>query len=105
VFDKEKAGAVFLETTPLKIMQKLLAREAIAGMRTLEEGGRLFADHLKTLTVFPCLMISHDIIIALLYAYFSKLTPLKFPDYLDGFCLKMDREGTVKSFFHYNGSR
>lgn len=90
VFDKEKAGAVFLKTAPSKIMQKLLDRETVVGMRTLEEGGRLFADYLKTLTSFPCLMISHDIIIALLYAYFFKSNSRKLPAYLDGFFLDMD---------------
>lgn len=71
-------------------MQKLLDRETVVGMRTLEEGGRLFADYLKTLTIFPCLMISHDIIIALLYAYFFKSNSRKLPAYLDGFFLDMD---------------
>jgi len=90
VFDKKKAGAVFLKTTPFEIMQKLLNKEAVAGMRTLEEGGRLFVNFLKTLTLLPCLMISHDIIIALLYAYFSKSSIPEFPDYLGGFCLNLD---------------
>ena len=97
VFDNEKAGPVFLENTPYKIMQKLLACESVPGMRTIDEGGKLFEQYLKSLTLFPCLMISHDIIIALLYSYFSKSYHSKFPDYLSGFCLKINGKGDGKS--------
>jgi broad specificity phosphatase PhoE len=97
VYDDAKAGPLFLANTPYEIMQKLLARKNLPGMRTIEEGGRLFDAYLKTVSRFPCLMISHDIIIALLYAYFSKSILQKFPDYLGGFCLNLDKRDNKSS--------
>jgi len=105
VFDQEKAGSIFLENTPYIIMQKILSAQHVPGMRTLEDGVKLFVDYLKTFTHFPCLMISHDIIIALLQAYFSKSTPHKFPDFLNGFWLKIDEKSDDKSCKAYNSAK
>lgn len=85
VYNPQKAGPHFLE----KPLNKITHDAPIPGMRTVEEGGLLFVNYLKTIQLFPCLMISHDIIIALLVSYFSKIET-SFPNFLDGFCLKIE---------------
>jgi len=105
VLDPDLAGSMFLENAPYKIMQKILAAEHVPGMRTLEDGVKLFIDYLKTLTHFPCLMISHDIIIALLQSYFFKSIPHKFPDFLEGFWLQVDEKWNDKSWKAYNNAK
>ena len=82
VNNPQKAGPHFL-------LNKVNRHTPIPGMRTVEEGGRLFVNYLNTIQLFPCLMISHDIIIALLISYFSKIE-IDFPNFLDGFCLKIE---------------
>jgi len=84
VAEPEAAGRYFLKHSITEIVGKLFHSEPIPGMRNLEEGGRLFTNYLKTIERFPCLMISHDIIVALLKSYFFK-TPPEIPSYLDGF--------------------
>ncbi len=87
--EPEVAGRYFLEDPINEIAAKIFYSEPFPGMRNLEEGGRLFIDYLKTIERFPCLMISHDIIIALLKSYFFKTSP-QIPNYLDGFSIQQE---------------
>lgn len=87
VSDPVLAGRYFLENSTLEIMNKMLSSEHIPGMRSLKEGALLFINYLKTIRFFPCLMITHDIIIALLKSYFFE-TPAQIPMFLDGFLLQ-----------------
>ena len=97
VSNPDEAGSLFLSTTLQEIMNKIAKGEPIPGIRSLQEGGLLFEKHLKTIQKFPCLMFSHDIIIALLYAYFNNSNQLleQLPDFLDGFCLQFDDNGML----------
>ncbi len=88
ISDLEKAGPIFLKKTPQEIVRQLISLQSVPGMRTLEEGGKLFADYLKTIKTFPCLMVTHDSIISLLSAYFFK-PDMDFPAFLDGFCITL----------------
>lgn len=87
VAEPEVAGRYFLENSIIEIMNKMLSSEPIPGMRSLEEGALLLISYLKKVHFFPCLMITHDIIIALLKSYFLKHPP-QIPLFLDGFSLQ-----------------
>jgi broad specificity phosphatase PhoE len=89
VSDPEKAGPVFMKSTPQAIAHLLLAKKPIPGMRTIEEGSTLFMNYLQKVKKFPSLMISHDMIIALLSAHFLK-TATEFPHFLEGLCITID---------------
>lgn len=95
VSNPEQAGPIFLNSLLHDILQRLASCQPIPGMRTLKEGGLLFENYIKTIKAFPCLMFSHDIIIALLHTYFHKTCPNQLPDYLDGFILQMSEKGLI----------
>jgi broad specificity phosphatase PhoE len=99
VSNPDMAGPIFLNNTLREIMNKIALGEPIPGIRSLQEGGVLFEKHLKTIKKFPCLMFSHDMIIALLNAYFNNSNQLleRLPDYLDGFCLQFNDAGILFS--------
>lgn len=83
----EVAGRYFLENPIHEIATKIFYSDPFPGMRKLSEAGLLFTNYLKTIKRFPCLMISHDIIVALLKSYFFK-TPPEIPNYLEGFTIQ-----------------
>ncbi len=95
IADPEKAGPLFLENTLDQIKIRLVRSERLPGFHSLEEGVHLFMAHLKTIRSYPCLLISHDLIISLLCSYFLKIdTP--FPAFLDGFCISNQKN--LKTF-------
>lgn len=90
----EQAGPVFMKSSSWEIAKKLISHQALPGMKTLEEGGAHFVSYLKTLHSFPCLMISHDIIVSLLCTYFLK-SEAWFPHFLEGFCVKVQSDDVM----------
>lgn len=88
VANPELTGRYFLENSIMDIINQTCSSTPVPGMKSLEEGVLLFIDYLKTIKLFPCLMITHDLIIALLKSYFFK-TPPQIPQFLDGFSVEM----------------
>jgi hypothetical protein len=87
VEDPETAGGYFFESSIIDIINDLVSSRPIPGMRSLKEGALLFINYLKTIQLFPCLIITHDIIIALLKSYFFN-TPPQIPQFLGGFFIE-----------------
>lgn len=88
--DPEIAGPVFLEKPLLQIAQTLVdGKTRIPGMRSLEEGGKLFLEYVLKVKYFPCLMITHDIVICLLCCFFLESNEVHkyLPAFLEGFVL------------------
>jgi len=89
VADPEATGNYFLENSIIDIINQTYSSVFIPGMRSLKEGADMFINYLKTIQKFPCLMITHDIIIALLKSYFFN-SPPEIPEFLDGFSIEME---------------
>jgi phosphohistidine phosphatase SixA len=89
VSDPTLAGPYFLANSIQESLEKMLLAEHIPGVRSLKEGAHLFINYLKTIQIFPCLMITHDVIIALLKSYFFDVPP-QIPLFLDGFSLQLE---------------
>ena len=93
VDEPQEAGRLFLNTPLQEIAQDVVeGKKDIPGMRLLADGGKLFLDYVLTVKRFPCLMITHDIVICLLCCFFfaSKDVQKYFPDFLEGFALDLD---------------
>lgn len=92
VLDPARAGPIFLEMPLQQIMQSLVEGRKLPGMPSLAEGGRLFLDFISQVKQFPCLMISHDIIICLLCCFFFESTNIEkyMPYFLQGFLMTID---------------
>lgn len=84
------AGPYFMNKTALQMIDAMDSGQPIPGIRSVKEGGLLFVDYLKTIKQFPCVMFSHDIIIALLKSYFFNVSP-QLPSFLDGFCISQEK--------------
>lgn len=86
------AESAFLHFSPHQIAQKIADGETIPGMRSLTNGGECFLEYTLGVKKFPCLMITHDIIICLLCCFFfqSKEAAKYFPDFLKGFSLNTE---------------
>lgn len=80
------AGSYFMNKTTRQMIDAMYSGESIPGIRSIKEGCLLFIEYLKTIKQFPCIMFSHDIIIALLKSYFFNAPP-QLPSFLDGFCI------------------
>ncbi len=89
VAEPNVAGPYFLNKTNHQMIHALYWGEQIPGVRNIKEGCELFIEYLKTIKLFPCVMFSHDIIIALLKSYFFNVAP-QLPTFLDGFCISKD---------------
>lgn len=89
VAEPEVAGPHFLNKTNDQMIYALHSGEQIPGVRSIKEGCLLFIEYLKTIELFPCIMFSHDIIIALLKSYFFNTSP-QLPSFLDGFCISKE---------------
>lgn len=87
ITDAIKAGPLFLQTPLRQIAQAIVSQKKLPGMRSLIEGGHLFLSYISQVKNFPCVMISHDIIICLLCCFlFESADVDKYtPDFLDGF--------------------
>ncbi|NGX38376.1 MAG: Lipopolysaccharide core heptose(II)-phosphate phosphatase [Chlamydiae bacterium] len=92
--DPEKAGSVFLETPLPEILQAIAGGKRLPGMRSMEEGCKLFLDYTKKMNTRVSLMISHDSIISLLGAYFFKDKEVLnyIPGFLEGFRFESDAQ-------------
>ena len=97
IVDPIKAAPIFLETPLNNIMHNILSSRTPLGVRSLHEGSELFLSYLHTMHKLPCLMISHDSIIALLYAYFFKTMNINeyIPDFLEGLVITKKSDGVV----------
>lgn len=86
ISDPVEAGPLFLETPLESIAQAIVDHQKLPGMRTLEEGSHIFLRHVLQVDKFPCIMISHDIIISLLCCFFFKSDNAQefMPNYLEG---------------------
>jgi len=101
ISDAAQAGPLFLEH-PLEHIAQLLA-DGMAlppGMRSMEEGAALFVTYALSVKRFPCLMITHDIVICLLCCYFfgSRDVQKYSPGFLQGFLMECDSHRI--SIFH-----
>lgn len=87
IFDTVKAGPLFLQRSIQEIAQTIVDKKELPGMRSLVEGGIIFLNHVARVKKFPCLMVSHDIVICLLccFLFESKNVEKYMPDFLDGF--------------------
>ena len=92
IADCKKAGPLFLERSIEEIAHALVNGRKLSGMRSLEEGARIFLNHIFQFKHFPCVMISHDIIICLLECFLLKSKNIKdhMPDFLEGFSMRME---------------
>ncbi len=93
VSDASQAGPFFLENSLEHIAQLLVdGNTSIPGMRSIEDGATLFINHALSVNRFPCLMITHDIVICLLCCYFFKSRDVQkyLPGFLQGFLLECD---------------
>ncbi|WP_194847948.1 histidine phosphatase family protein [Candidatus Neptunochlamydia vexilliferae] len=90
IFDPDAAGPVFLSTHLIEVAQSIVKGVSLPGMRTLSEGGQIFLDHVSTLDSKITLMISHDIIIALLSAFLLQDVHVEnyMPDFLKGLLIE-----------------
>lgn len=97
IIDSIKASSTFLENSLHSILQKSISSQLPSGMRSLREGAELFLSYLNTIDKLPCLMISHDSIIALLYAYFFKSLDINtyIPDFLEGMVITKKSDGYI----------
>lgn len=87
VTDCARAGPIFLEKSVEEIAEALVNQETLPGLSSLEKGADVFFNYLSQLQHFPCLMISHDIIICLLACFLAKSKDVKkhMPGFLEGF--------------------
>ncbi len=95
VADSEEAGPIFLKNPLQEIAKNVVeGKKRIPGMRSLAEGGQLFLDYALKVKSFPCLMITHDIVICLLCCFFFTSMEVQkyFPGFLEGFALNIDSE-------------
>ncbi len=100
IIDPIQAGPLFLQHSLQDMALAIVKGEKLPGIRSLEEGGLLFLNYISQVKRFPCLMISHDIIICLLLCFFFKSKEVNnyMPDFLEGFT--MNRE-SGRLFIHY----
>jgi|CXWL01.1.fsa_nt_gi hypothetical protein len=105
VADAKLAGPVFLENTIEKIALAIVNGQTLPGMRPLAEGGKLFLENILQIKCFPCLMITHDIVICLLCCFFfqSKDVQKYLPGFLEGFSMKIGPEQV--SIYHRKETR
>ena len=91
--DCNKAGSLFLEHSMKEMAQMMMSGQTLPGMRSLKEGVSIFLDYVSQVKNFPCLMISHDIIICLLSCYFMKSKDVEYhmPDFLEGFSITLKK--------------
>ena len=91
VTDCTRAGPVFLEKSVEEIAQALVNQETLPGLSSLEKGANIFLSYISQVNHFPCLMISHDIIICLLACFLSKSKDVKgyMPGFLEGFSIEV----------------
>ncbi|MGR3973655.1 MAG: histidine phosphatase family protein [Candidatus Rhabdochlamydia sp.] len=102
--DANKSSPLFLKLPFHQIAQLIVEGNTLPGMRSLEEGVHLFLEMVLNVSQFPCLMISHDIIIALLITFLTKSTDLisPIPDFLEGMILQLEQDRFV---LYVNGHR
>lgn len=88
-----QAGPLFLQN-PLELLAQLIVegKADLPGMRSLKEGALLFIEYALTVKRFPCLMITHDIVICLLCCYFFESRDVRryLPGFLEGFLMDCD---------------
>lgn len=91
----EKAGPIFLKRPLEDIVKDIAEGSHLPGMRTLSEGTKLFLDYAIGIQGPINLMISHDVIIALICSFlFEEKDATKFmPDFLEGFFIESDKNG------------
>ncbi|MGR3912717.1 MAG: histidine phosphatase family protein [Candidatus Rhabdochlamydia sp.] len=95
VEDPAQASLLFLQLHFKEIGDLLLQDISLLGMRSCREGVHLFLNYLFHIETFPCLMISHDIIIALITAFLNRYSSLNscIPDFLEGVVIALEEEG------------
>jgi len=94
IADTDLAGPVFLEKSLLEIAKSVAEGEKVPGMWTLAEGSKVFLDYALQVQGQATLMVSHDIIIALLNSFLfeDKNVEKYMPDFLGGFFIEVDHE-------------
>jgi hypothetical protein len=92
VSDTAQAGPFFLESSLEQIAQLLVNGNSLPGMRSIEDGAKLFVNYALSVKLFPCLMITHDIVICLLCCYFFGSCEVQkyLPGFLQGFLMDLD---------------
>lgn len=93
VSNAAQAGSLFLENPLEHIAQMLVdGNTSLPGMRTIQDGAGLFVNYTLSVKRFPCLMITHDIVICLLCCYFfgSRDVQKYLPGFLQGFLMDCD---------------
>lgn len=90
--DPQQVKTIFLENTIQEIAQTIVNGQTLPGMRSLAEGGKLFLESVRQIKCFPCLMITHDIIICLLCCFFfrSKNVQKYLPGFLEGVSIELN---------------
>ncbi len=89
IYDDEKAGQTYLETQPDSIVPRHLKEMEMPGFRTPEEGSSLLMDYIiSNWSDGLDVMITHDVIIAVLFGYLMGYIPdvEGWIDYLEGVC-------------------
>ncbi len=93
----ELAGPIFLSKKLDEIAEMMVKKEDIPGMRSIQNGTRLFFDYIQKSKGERRIMVSHDFIICLISSFlFSNDQPGKFmPHFLEGIFIEYSNDSLI----------